>query len=237
MSKLTPKEMFMVLILINIVVYYIGYLVIFTPLLNLRSSQHEKSLEAKTEYEELLELQNQEKQYAEDKVKYTKERLTYYDQTFSKAERDQIANFLGYRLRDNSLNFDGVEFEKESKKSNDETDDSFFKSYVVKLTCEGRYVNIINFIESIEDMGKSSAVQKLEITPYEDKSNKVSADTAAVAASTSDENAICKAVITFNFITVDKEDNDGDSEFEIPESFKAVSQNTGKNNLTMNSGK
>lgn len=223
MNKLNPKEMFMVIVLVNVVVYYLGYLIIATPLLKVNSVISTQYQEAKNENAKIKEEIAQNEEYVKQITLAENSRAEYYDHSYPYAREEIIHEFISEKLKAHGLVLTSIKVEEEvddnaqtTATTNEDGSvaqpvESIFKSYVIDVNYVGNFKNTKEFLTDIESLDKTAAVTKLDIGKSES------------GAATN---------VTFNMVTVDKGDqNEKDTTFN----FTATNaQGGGYNDLRIN---
>lgn len=169
MNNLSPRDTLLVLILVNIICYWIGYQFILTPLLSAYNT-------TKTEYETAIE---------ENKsLKYEAEQESVYDTKISdlkKIRRDEV-NSKFYQTvtsekfhkwftnlkKSSAVNLTSFNINRKTTSSVDSSGETVEVDFVdnnVTLNFYSTYDQMIDLLKEIEEDGKASALTNVSIAP------------------------------------------------------------------------
>lgn len=170
MGKLSPKETFIVVIVVNILVYVLGYQLlsgIFTPVIENATADREA---AYAENEQLTADIAANEGYLSQIATLTEERKSLFGECFPSSETEIIHKFINEKAKASGLGLSSATIDEKVDVNISEDGNEIVSPYMmntVEFAGEGSYDQIINFLTDIEELNRTSAVRGLSIEPEE----------------------------------------------------------------------
>ena len=196
MSKLGAKERWLILGIINFLLYYTLYMVGIAPIKENIANNKTEIATLQEQYDNDLQTINSKSQYEETINTLTAEKAKEFASSFPDAESENIYVYMVDGIKNNKLTMSNVSVSQEVMTVNDENTgeevSTGLKNNNISLSLTGDYVNIINFIKNIENLEKTSLLTSLTLN----------------------QNVPMNATLNYTFLTVDKGESDTDSTFD-----------------------
>lgn len=171
MAKMSSKEVLMILVVVNILLYYMLYSYAVKPAIETHKENAAQIEEIKEEYEDRVKEVEAEKEYLATIADETTRRETeLFANVYPEAENEVIHKFMYNYATKNSLKLSSINLSGESKKKTKgavNKYEDFFRSTVVTMQVDGAYANIMKFVKEIEELNRSAALTGLNISATE----------------------------------------------------------------------
>lgn len=197
MNKLGSKEIFLILIIINFLLYYMAYMIVVSPM---RKSSQELSDQIGTlqaQYDEQKSIVDQKESYIQQIDSLKAEKAELFANSFPDAETENIHAYLVDRAKESGIAINTVNLSQSVKKTRDEeTGEEIptgLKTNDISAEVTGSYTNIIKLITDIEGAKKTSLLTSLDL-----QGNPAQMTTS----------------LNYTFLTVDKGDEIQDNTFD-----------------------
>lgn len=171
MNKLNAKERTLILVVCNLLLYYLVYISMLTPILNSRANYKVQADAKQEEYNTNTQIINSREGYINDIATLTEQKNELFQNSFPDAEAENIYVYLVENAKQNSLNVSSVNIEQEIQTvSNEETGEETqtgLKNNIITVSANGPYTGVIKFIEDIENVKKTSLLTSFSVSPGE----------------------------------------------------------------------
>lgn len=184
MNKLGAKEIFLILIVINFLLYYMAYMLVVSPMWS-------KSKEYDTQITDLTAKYEEDKSVVDSKDTYIStidtlkaDKQTLFESSFPDADTENIHAYLVDKAKETSVTIQNISLNQDIETAQGEDGERIhtgLKNDTINLTVDGSYLNTIKFITDIQNVQKTSLLTAITLNPT-GKGN----------------------TITYKFLTVDK---------------------------------
>lgn len=187
MSKLGSREIFLILIIINFLLYYLAYMCVISPLMK-KGDEYKATVDTlTTQYEDQLNTVNSKDQYLATIETLKAEKQTLFNESFPDAETENLHAYMTTISQATGVAIDSINLSQETATvTNEETGEvteTGLKNNTISVNLTGTYDGIINFVRSIENVKKTSLLTSFNL----------SAGTGGMAST-----------LNYEFLTVDK---------------------------------
>jgi Tfp pilus assembly protein PilO len=167
MSKLNPKEVFMVVLVVNILCYYLGFILLVNPLIKIHKSQRETMAEVMAENERVKAEVAANDGYLADIATCRSDRKKIYENCFPEAQAETIHKFFNDKSVKTGNSVTSISIATTSKTSTSETGqevESIFKDNTVTFVLAGNYKSFIDFLTELENLKRTSFLTTVNIS-------------------------------------------------------------------------
>ena len=189
MSKLGSREIFLILIVINFLLYYLAYMCVISPLMSKGREYKDTVATLSTQYEQQLETVNSKDQYLATIENLKAQKQTLFNESFPDAETENLHAYMTSMAQRTNVRIDGISLEQEVSTITNEDDEEIetgLKDNTISVSLTGSYESIINFISDIENVKKTSRLTSFSLSSGE---------------------GMMQASLNYDFLTVDKGDD------------------------------
>lgn len=189
-NKLSPRDAFMIVVLMNVIMYYLGYQFIVSPLLNRYMDFDVKLQEVQLEHDNIMLEISKNQEYLQQITKLLEERRSLYEVCFPKAETEVVHKFMNEMSKKAQVSINSIKIDPKKEMATTESGEeieSIFKNNEVTLSISGSYKNLVDFMTDIESLKRSSAVNEISVN---------------------NSNNGTSSIVTINMLTVEKDVED-----------------------------
>jgi len=165
MNKLGNKEVILILIVINFMLYYLLYFIGISPLKNSIESNKSEIATLQEEYDEKKAIVDSEDDYKQAIERLTAEKKELFETGFPNTNPENLHAFMVKEADANHITIENINITQEPRMANGEGGDvvSGILDNTLSLTVEGSYADITKLIASIEDVQKTSILTSLSL--------------------------------------------------------------------------
>ncbi len=168
MNKLGAKEIFLILIVINFLLYYMAYMLVVSPMWS-------KSKEYDTQITDLTAKYEEDKSVVDSKDTYIStidtlkaDKQTLFESSFPDADTENIHAYIVDKAKETSVTIQNISMSQDIKTAQGENGEKVptgLKNDTINLTIDGSYANTIKFITDIQNVQKTSLLTAITLSP------------------------------------------------------------------------
>ena len=196
MSKLGSKELFLILIIINFLLYYAAYMLAVGPLKNTITTAKADKENLTAQYEERQATIDQKPQLEENLKALKKQKGELLKTGFPNTDPEYIHAFLVDETKAANISMDSITINQKprtSKNSAGETVETGIMDNTINVNAKSTYTNIATLLKEIEDLQKTSILTRLNLSGTAAEMN---------------------ANMSYNFLSADKGEDKSDTTFD-----------------------
>lgn len=167
MSKLGSREIFLILIVINFLLYYLAYMCVISPLMSKGSEYKATADSLNVQYQDQLNTVNSKDQYLATIETLKAEKQTLFNESFPDAETENLHAYMTTISQATGVTIDSINLTQDAatvtNEETGETTETGLKNNTISVTITGTYDGIINFVRSIENVKKTSLLTSFNI--------------------------------------------------------------------------
>ncbi len=168
MSKLGSKEIFLILIVINFLLYYLAYMCVISPL-RTKGGEYKTTAETlQTQYDDQLNTVNSKDQYLATIETLKAEKQTLFNESFPDAETENLHAYMTSISQSTGVSIDSINLSQEvatvTDEATGETVETGLKNNTISVSLTGSYDSIVNFVRNIENVKKTSLLTSFNIS-------------------------------------------------------------------------
>ncbi len=188
MSKLGNKEILLILVVINFMLYYLMFFIGVNPLKNSIKENREQIAAEQTEYDEKKAIVDSEDTYKKSIETLTVEKAELFKTGFPNANPENLHAFMVKEAGDHNIAIDNITIGQAPRMASAEgvETETGILDNTFTLNINGSYADITKFIAAIEDIQKTSILTSLSFT---------GSDISKMSSS-----------LTYDFLSADKEE-------------------------------
>lgn len=196
MSKLGSKELFLILVIINVVLYYFTYMIAVGPLKNQISTAKEQKVTLTQQRDERQE-QIDQKPQIKDNIKNLKdEKAELFKSGFPSTDAEYIHAFLVDETKAANMKMNSISIAQAPRMSTNAAGqevETGIMDNTITIMANSTYSNIATLLKEVEGLDKTSILTRLNLS-----------GTAAEMVATMD----------YNFLSADKGEDRSDTTFD-----------------------
>ena len=189
MGKLGNKEVILILIVINFLLYYLLFMMVINPTKNKIKTNNDTISALQMEYDEKKAIVDQEQTYIDDIARLKAEKAELFTSGFPNTDPENLHAFMVKETAANSITINNISISQSSRNASDASGGEHTTGIMdntLSVGVEGSYANIINLIKTMEEIKKTSLLTSLNL----------SGDPAKMTTT-----------LNYSFLTADKSDN------------------------------
>lgn len=168
MSKLGSKEIFLILIIINFLLYYLAYMCVISPL-RTKGGEYKTQVDTlQTQYDDQLNTVNSKDQYLTTIETLKAEKQTLFNESFPDAETENLHAYMTTISQATGVVIDSINLSQEvatvTNEETGETVETGLKNNTISVSLIGSYDGIVNFVRSIENVKKTSLLTSFNLS-------------------------------------------------------------------------
>ncbi|GEM_PF-3282342 len=168
MNKLGSKEIFLILVIINFLLYYLAYMCVISPLRNKGSEYKEQITTLQQQYDEQKTIVDSKDQYIATIEQLKTDKETLFTESFPDAETESIHAYMVDRAKASGIVIDNINISQNVATVNDEATGekipTGLKTNTISVGVTGSYSNIIKLITDMENVQKTSLLTSLSLS-------------------------------------------------------------------------
>lgn len=189
MGKLGNKEIILILIVINFLLYYLLFMMVINPTKNKIKLNNESIDALQMEYDEKKAIVDQEDDYIADIERLKAEKAELFTTGFPNTDPENLHAFMVKETAANSITINNISISQSSRNAADASGAQHTTGIMdntLAVGIEGSYSNIIKLIGTLEELQKSSLLTSLSLSGDPNKMN---------------------TTLNYSFLSADKSDN------------------------------
>ena len=165
MNKLGNKEVILILLVINFMLYYLMVMIGVTPLKNSIKSNNAAIETLQAEYDEKKAIVDKEDDYKADIVRLTDEKAVLFQTGFPNTEAESLHAFINKEATNSSISINNISISQSARMANGEDgqQETGIMDNKITVDCIGSYANVISLLETIEKMQRTSILTSLDL--------------------------------------------------------------------------
>lgn len=174
MGNLSNREIFLIILLLNFLLYYVAFQFIAVPLLDYKKTCELNYENARAENQKIIYEMSMRDNYKMQIEDYKKERLELYTKVYPKAETETLHKFMARVENNNNISIQKIQIisSQDSTVNEDGVEiQSILKNNIINMSINANYTNVIDFMEEIENINKTSAVTALSMNGLKENLN------------------------------------------------------------------
>lgn len=168
MNKLGSKEIFLILIIINFLLYYLAYMCVISPIRNKGNEYKEQVVTLEQQYAEQKKIVDSKDQYIETIETLKQDKQTLFNESFPDAETENLHAYMVDKAKKSGIIIDSINLNQKISTVKDEgTGEEIptgLKNNTISISITGSYANVIKFITDIENVNKTSLLTGFTIS-------------------------------------------------------------------------
>jgi Tfp pilus assembly protein PilO len=167
MNKLGSKEIFLILVIINFLLYYIAYMCVVSPLGSKSKSYSEEIASLQEEYDADMEIVNSKDQYIATIDSLKKDKETLFNNSFPDAETETLHAYMVDKAKESGVVISNISLSQKIATIKDDDGNPVatgLRDNNISVSISGSYANIIKFITDIENVKKTSLLTSLSFS-------------------------------------------------------------------------
>jgi Tfp pilus assembly protein PilO len=169
LNNLSPRDTVLVIVIVNIVCYFLGFQIIVSPLYNAFKTTNAEREAAVEEYNELKYEAEQEAVYDSNISELKKERRDEINSKFYQTvTAEKFHKWFSNLKNSKNVNLTNFSINRVTTTSTDEDGNEVEADFVdnqVTLDFTSTYAQLVDLLQEIENDGKASALTNLNISP------------------------------------------------------------------------
>jgi Tfp pilus assembly protein PilO len=164
MNKLGSKEIFLILVIINFLLYYIAYMCVISPLGSKSKGYSAEIASLQQEYDADMVIVSSKDEYISKNETLKQEKETLFNNSFPDAETENLHAYMVDRAKESGVTIASISLSQSASTTQDENGESVptgLKDNNIVLSVSGSYANIIKFVTDIENAKKTSLLTSL----------------------------------------------------------------------------
>lgn len=167
MNKLGSKEIFLILVVINFLLYYLAYMCVISPLRNTGKEYKEQITTLQQQYDEQKAIVDSKDQYIATIDQLKKDKETLFTESFPDAETENIHAYMVDRAKACSIVINSITIGQDVATVADpqtgEQVPTGLKNNTINVSVTGSYANIIKLITDMENVKKTSLLTSFSL--------------------------------------------------------------------------
>lgn len=167
MNKLGSKEIFLILVVINFLLYYLAYMCVISPLRNTGKGYQEQITTLQQQYDEQKAIVDSKDQYIATIEQLKKDKETLFTESFPDAETENIHAYMVDRAKACSIVINTISISQDVATVADpqtgEQVPTGLKNNTINVSITGSYANIIKLITDMENVKKTSLLTSFSL--------------------------------------------------------------------------
>ena len=168
MNKLGAKEIFLILIVINFLLYYMAYMLVVSPMWNKSKEYDTQITDLTAKYEEDKSVVDSKDTYISTIETLKADKQTLFDTSFPDADTEDLHAYLVSKATAESIEIQNISLNQTIETAQDEAGNKIptgLKNNTITLTVNGAYANVIKLLTDIQNVQKTSLLTSLTLTP------------------------------------------------------------------------
>jgi Tfp pilus assembly protein PilO len=166
MGKLSNKETILILVVINILLYYLLYVVAVGPLKNNIVENNEEIATLQAEYDEDYAIVSKKGEYEQQKADLTEAKKTLFAQGFPNTDAEKLHAFINKVATENNIIIENITIDQQPRIAATDTTQKETDVYDNTITVQAvaTYADATKLIKAIEDEQKTSLLTTLNLS-------------------------------------------------------------------------
>lgn len=167
MDKLGSKELFLILLIINFLLYYFAYMLGVGPLKNQIVSASEKKEQLTIEYQEKKETVDKKPEFEQNIKDLKAQKKELFQTGFPNTDPEYLHAFVVNESKATNITLNNVSIAqapRTSQNSAGETVETGIMDNTITMSTVTSYANIANFLKIIEDLQRTSILTNLSLS-------------------------------------------------------------------------
>lgn len=168
MNKLGSKEIFLILVIINFLLYYLAYMCVISPMRKAGNEYKEQIVTLQTQYDEQKAIVDSKDQYIADIENLKKEKETLFTESYPDAETESLHAYMVKLAKESGVVIKNISLAQDVATVKDEATGEEVKTGLknnnITVSIDGSYTNIIKFITDIENVKKTSLLTSFSLS-------------------------------------------------------------------------
>lgn len=167
MGKLGNKEVILILVVINFLLYYLLFMMVINPTKNKIKLNNESIDALQMEYDEKKAIVDQEEDYIADIERLKAEKAELFTTGFPNTDPENLHAFMVKETAANSITINNISISQASRNAADANGAEHTTGIMdntLAVGIEGSYSNIIKLIGTLEELQKSSLLTSLSLS-------------------------------------------------------------------------
>ncbi len=168
MNKLGSKEIFLILIIVNFLLYYLAYMCVISPLRTKGEEYQAEITTLETRYNEEKSIVDSKDQYIATIETLKSQKQTLFTNSFPDAETESLHAYMVERAQASNIVINSISLSQDiSTVINEQTKEETptgLRTNTINVNVVGSYANIINLITDIESVKKTSLLTGLGLS-------------------------------------------------------------------------
>lgn len=168
MNKLGSKEIFLILVIINFLLYYLAYMCVISPMRKKGAEYKEQIVALQTQYDEQKAIVDSKDQYIADIENLKQEKEVLFTESFPDAETESLHAYMVKLAQESGVVISNINLTQEIATVKDEESGedvpTGLKNNDISVSVDGSYTNIIKFITDMESAKKTSLLTSFSLT-------------------------------------------------------------------------
>lgn len=189
MGKLGNKEVILILVVINFLLYYLLFMMVINPTKNKIKSNNENIATLQTEYDEKKAIVDSEQSYIDNIEKLKVEKSELFTKGFPNTDPEYLHAFMVKETAANSISINNITISQAARNAADTSGEQHVTGILdntLSVGIEGSYANIVKLIGTMEELNKTSLLTSISL----------SGDPAKMTTT-----------LNYSFLSADKSDN------------------------------
>lgn len=167
MNKLGSKEIFLILVIINFLLYYLAYMCVISPMRNTGKEYKEQITTLQKQYDEQKAIVDSKDQYIATIEQLKQDKETLFTESFPDTETENIHAFMVDRAKASNIVIDSINISQDVATVKDEQTGekvpTGLKTNTINVSITGSYANIIKLITDMENVKKTSLLTSFSL--------------------------------------------------------------------------
>lgn len=168
MNKLGAKEIFLILIVINFLLYYMAYMLVVSPMWSKSKEYDTQITDLTAKYEEDKSVVDSKDTYISTIETLKADKQTLFESSFPDADTENIHAYIVDKAKETSVTIQNISMSQDIKTAQGENGEKVptgLKNDTINLTIDGSYANTIKFITDIQNVQKTSLLTAITLSP------------------------------------------------------------------------
>ena len=167
MGKLGNKEVILILVVINFLLYYLLFMMVINPTKNKIKSNNENIETLQAEYDEKKAIVDSEQSYIDNIEKLKVEKAELFTKGFPNTDPENLHAFMVKETAANSITINSINISQASRNAADAEGGQHTTGIMdntLAVSIEGSYANIVKLIGTMEEINKTSLLTSLSLS-------------------------------------------------------------------------
>lgn len=168
MNKLGSKEIFLILIIINFLLYYLAYMCVISPIKNKGTEYKDQVVALEQQYTQDKQIVDSKEQYLTSIATLKKDKETLFNESFPDAETESLHAYMVQKAKESGITINSINLSQDVTMVQDENTGenvpTGLKTNTINVDITGSYNNIIKLITDMENVKKTSLLTSFSLS-------------------------------------------------------------------------